>query len=704
MALGLVLGELAAPFQILADAYVRLLQMTVLPYMIVSLIAGLGSLSPGQAKRMLTRVGAILAVLWALSIAFAFLMRVSFPAWETASFFSTSLLLPAEPFDFLGLYIPTNPFHSVANAVVPAVVLFCVVVGVALIGVEGKERVLGPLQALSGTIGQVNHFVVKLTPIGLFAIATHLAGTLRLQDLERIEIYLVAYAAMALLFLLWVLPGLVGVLTPASYREVVGPARDAVITAFMTGSLFVVLPMLGECARDVLRRHAAARPEAEGYPDVIVPASFNFPHSAKLLSLSFIPFAAWFSEVSIGGVFKYLQLAVLGLMTFFGSLTAAIPYLLDLFHIPQDTFQLFLATGVVNSRVGSAVAAMHTLVLAILGSFALAGLLQVRRAKLVRYLVVTGVLVLGSIGGLRLLFEAAFEQEYTKDEVLAAMNTRRGGVEAVVHREPAPGLEEDREGSVLDRIRARGILRVGYNPDNPPYSFFNAHGELVGFDVEMANDLARTLGTTLEFSPVGFTGIRQGMEQRCCDLIMSGVIMTPERAEEVAFSRPYLEEHLAFLVPDHERSRYAARDNLRRASGLRLGVLRSSLVVDRVRRYVPEAEVRELESFEEAERFFEGRHHGLDALVVSAERGAVWSLRYPRLAVVVPAPPLMTIPLAYVVAERDGALWLFLNTWIDLKQRDGTIDELRDYWVYGKDAQPREPRWSIIRNVLGWVE
>ena len=97
-------------------------------------------------------------------------------------------------------------------------------------------------------------------------------------------------------------------------------------------------------------------PEAEEYPDVIVPASFNFPHSAKLLSLSFIPFAAWFSEAAIGGVLRYLQLALVGLLSFFGSLNAAVPYLLDLFRIPHDTFQLFLATGVVNSRVGSAVA------------------------------------------------------------------------------------------------------------------------------------------------------------------------------------------------------------------------------------------------------------------------------------------------------------------------------------------------------------
>ena len=678
--------------------------MTVLPYMIVSLIAGLGSLSAQQAKMMLTRVGAILAFLWALGIGFAFLMPLSFPDWETASFFSTSLLHPAEPFDFLGLYIPTNPFHAVANNVVPAVVLFCVVLGVALIGVKDKERILAPLNALSGTIGQINHFVVRLTPIGLFAIGASLAGTLRLAEMERIQIYLIAYAAVALLLMFWVLPALVGVLTPASYREVVGPARDAMLTAFMTGSLFVVLPMLGECARDVLRRHAAERPEAEEFPDVIVPASFNFPHTAKLLSLSFIPFAAWFSDVAIGGVLKYLQLAALGLLTFFGSLTAAIPYLLDLFRIPHDTFQLFLATGIVNSRVGSAVAAMHTLVVAILGSFALAGLLRVRRRRLVRYLVVTGALTVSTLGGLRLVFHTAFEQEYHQDKVLAAMHGIRGGVEATVHREPPPPLDEPREGSLLDRVRTRGTLRVGYNPDNPPYSFFNARDELVGFDVDMAYELARTLGTTLELVPFDFTRIADAMKEPCCDLMMSGVVVTPELAEEISFSRTYLEEHLAFLVADHDRARFSSRETVRSIPGLRLVALRSSVVLQRLHRYAPEAKVRPLRSLEEGKRFFRGEEADVDALVMPAERGALWSLRYPRMSVVVPDPPIMTLPLAYAVGERDEHLRLFLNAWIDLKERDGTIQELRDYWVYGQDAEPRGPRWSVIRNVLGWVE
>ena len=704
MGLGLFLGELAAPFQVLADAYVRLLQMTVLPYMIVSLIAGLGSLSADQAKTMLTRVGAVIAVLWAVSIGFAFLMPLSFPSWDTASFFSTSQLYKPQPFDFLGLYIPTNPFHALANSVVPAIVLFCIVVGVALIGVKDKDRILGPMHALARTIGEVNHFVVKLTPIGLFAIGASLAGTLRLEEIERIQIYLIAYGAVAALLMLWVLPGLVSVLTPAGYREVVGPARDALLTAFMTGSLFVVLPMLGECARDILRRHAAETPEAEEFPDVIVPASFNFPHSAKLLSLSFIPFAAWFSETAIGGVVKHLQLAFVGLLTFFGSLNAAVPYLLDLFRIPHDTFQLFLATGVVNSRVGSAVAAMHTLVVAILGSFALAGLLRVDRNRLVRYLALTALLTVGTLGGLRLLFGVAFEQGYTMDEVLAGMQRVRGGVEAVVHREPVAPLEEPKERSLMARIRARGVLRVGYTPDNPPYSFFNGRGDLVGFDVEMAHELARTLETTLEFVPVEFAEIRERMSEGCCDLMMSGVVITPERAEEVVFSIVYLEEHLAFLTSDHLRSVFADRDAIRARSPLRIGIPPVSYVVDEVREYAPEAEIDVADGGDEVRRFIEGERTDLDAFVLPAERGAIYSIRHPRLSVVVPDPPIMTIPLAYVVGERDERFRLFLNTWIDVMKRDGTIDDLRDYWVYGKDAQPRQPRWSIIRNVLGWVD
>ena len=87
-----------------------------------------------------------------------------------------------------------------------------------------------------------------------------------------------------------------------------------------------------------------------------------------------------------------------------------------------------------------------------------------------------------------------------------------------------------------------------------------------------------------------------------------------------------------------------------------------------------------------------------------AERGSAWTLQYPQFSVVVPEPGIVKVPLAYPIARHDEAFASFINTWIELKRKDGTIDTLYDYWVLGREAAPHQPRWSIIRDVLHWVK
>jgi len=164
---------------------------------------------------------------------------------------------------------------------------------------------------------------------------------------------------IALLLALWGLPGLVAALTPFSYKEVLGPTRDALITALMAADLFNVLPILIQACKDLFERHRLVDDTTRTLPDVIVPTSFNFPHTGKLLSISFILFAGWFADAAVP-VTEYPRLALTGLLTLFGSTTAAVPFLLDLFRIPTDTFRLFLATSVVNARFSALLAALHT--------------------------------------------------------------------------------------------------------------------------------------------------------------------------------------------------------------------------------------------------------------------------------------------------------------------------------------------------------
>src|SRR5262249_59831429 len=62
--------------------------------------------------------------------------------------------------------------------------------------------------------------VSKLTPIGVFAVVASAAGTMRLEDLSKLQVYLWTYMAIALVLTLWVLPALIMSCTTLTYRQV----------------------------------------------------------------------------------------------------------------------------------------------------------------------------------------------------------------------------------------------------------------------------------------------------------------------------------------------------------------------------------------------------------------------------------------------------------------------------------------------------
>jgi Na+/H+-dicarboxylate symporter/ABC-type amino acid transport substrate-binding protein len=699
-AVGLFFGERVSGLQDIADAYVKLLQMTVLPYVTISIISGLGSLNAAQARTLGMRVGLVLALLWALALAAVLLFPLMFPPHQSASFFSTTLVEEREPFDFLNLYIPTNPFYSLANNIVPAVVLFSIVVGAALVAVPEKARLLEVLAVAGSAVSKATNFVVSLTPYGVFAIAAVVAGTLSMEDLTRLEVYLVSYVAMSLLLSIWVLPGLVAALTPVPYGALIFRTRDALVMAFMTTSLFAVLPLLTEQAKALLRDYARVDGTRAG-TDVIVPASFNFPHSGKLLSLSFLLFAGWFADRHVPGA-DYPRLAGTGLLVMFGNVNAAVPFLLDLFRIPADTFRLFMTSAIVNARFGTLVAAVHTLAIAVIGTCAVSGTLTIDGRKLARFGIVTVALTTIVVGGSRALLELALNRPYSQDAVLTGMEMRRDRGAARVFRNgeavpPLPAVTS----SVLDRVRSRRVLRVGYFEDSLPYVFFNRRGELVGFDVEMALQLARDLGVSTELVPVDRRLLEHGLDSGSCDVVMSGAAITADRAMKVQFSAPYLDETVAFIVPDHLAAAFSEWSSIRAMGRLRVAVPRAPYFTQKVRDELRDVDVVPIDRMDD---IFAPHDPPIDAAIATAERGSAYTLLHPEYSVAVPKPRPFKVPLAYIVAGRDAEMAAMVNTWIDLKRRDGTIDELFAHWILGQESSPREPRWSIVRDVLHWAK
>ena len=261
-----------------------------------------------------------------------------------------------------------------------------------------------------------------------------------------------------------------------------------------------------------------------------MPASFNFPHTGKLLSLSFILFAGWFADAAVPST-HYPQLALTGLVTFFGSLNAAVPFLLDLFRIPADTFQLFLATGVINSRFGTLVAAVHTLTVALLGTCAVTGVGAAPRADRCSAIRPSPpLLTLAVIGGTRVVFAQLLPTQYTKDQVLAACTCCTTRSPAVVQR-PPPGPERCDEPAAARGAFARAASCASATcPTHCRSRSSTRRGDLVGLRRRARAPPGRGAGRRARVPSGRPRTLAEQLADGYCDLVMSGVAVTTLRA------------------------------------------------------------------------------------------------------------------------------------------------------------------------------
>jgi len=700
--LGIFFGEKMAFMKVWGDVYVKLLQVTVLPYIVVSLTGSLGKLTFDQASVMAKRVSLLLMLIWIMTLVAILLSVFSFPPIESASFFSSSIIPSEKELDYVSLYIPFNPFFSLAENMVPAVVVFCVMMGVALIAMEKKDVVIVPLDVIAGALAKITDFVVALTPLGLFAIAAASAGTMHLEDLAQLQVFIWLFMALSMYFTLWLLPGMLTCCTDVPYRKLLLFFRDPLAVAFFTGSLFVVLPLIAERCVKLIKRYITRNEDTMRAVEVIVPASFNFPSAGKLMLLLFVPFAGWMTNTDISPD-RFLEFAVTGLFTFFGNANVAVPWLLDFFRIPADMFNMYLMSSLISSRFSTLTAAMFTVVITVVGACAMTGNIRFTFVRFVRYLAVTFAGLLALIAVMALFFRFAVNIHYAKRDVAMEMELRLQADEDVtVYKKMPPALPKPPPNvPLVQAIRQRGFIRVGYSStDNMPFTYINASGKLVGLCVDLAHQLAKDMSVRLELVPTGHETLLQDIRANKMDVVMAESAITPERAALVNFTDPFMHETLAFLVKDHLRNRFKNYDRLK-TEHFKMAFVNLPYYRSKLNQLFPNAEVVPLESFDD---FFAGKLKGVDALVYTAESGSFLSLLHPRYTVVVPKGLTLKIPLGFPVRMGGASLVRFMNAWIDLKKEDGTMDKLFDYWIKGEEAEPRKPRWCIARNVLHWID
>ncbi|HEX9015973.1 MAG TPA: basic amino acid ABC transporter substrate-binding protein [Chloroflexota bacterium] len=104
-------------------------------------------------------------------------------------------------------------------------------------------------------------------------------------------------------------------------------------------------------------------------------------------------------------------------------------------------------------------------------------------------------------------------------------------------------------GPNIDRVKKAGKLVVLQDATFRPMEFKDEKGDIVGFDVDVADAFAKSLGVKLEVQNINWDGIFVALKQGKGDMILSSVTITDERKKEMSFSQPYFAAGQVIVVP-----------------------------------------------------------------------------------------------------------------------------------------------------------
>ncbi|MEJ5258382.1 MAG: basic amino acid ABC transporter substrate-binding protein [Fervidobacterium sp.] len=227
-------------------------------------------------------------------------------------------------------------------------------------------------------------------------------------------------------------------------------------------------------------------------------------------------------------------------------------------------------------------------------------------------------------------------------------------------------------GQSLTEIKKRGKLVVGTEPTFPPFEFVDEKNQVVGFDIDIANELAKRLGVKLEIVNLPFDSLIPALQQGKIDLIIAGMTITEERAKVVDFSKPYFEANQAIVVRkglDFSPKGFDALVGKKVA--VQLGTT-GDLVVSEIKGI----EVVRFQKFTDA--FLELQNGRVDAVVLDEAPAKAYVKKFPKFTI----SAVVDTGETYGIAVRKGnkELLNFVNQTLDIMKGAGTYTKLLQKW------------------------
>ncbi len=231
----------------------------------------------------------------------------------------------------------------------------------------------------------------------------------------------------------------------------------------------------------------------------------------------------------------------------------------------------------------------------------------------------------------------------------------------------------------LQRIRGAGVLRVGTTGDYTPFSLLRSDGSYEGADIDMAQDLAATIGVGLQFVPSVWVDLLYDFLEDRFDIAMGGVTVNAARAEKAFFSMPTFVDGKRPLCRREDRDRFTSIAAINQP-GVRVIANPGSANEAFARANFTRAEV--TIHRDNTSVFAEIAAGRADVMVTDGLEADHQAQLHPELCAVLVAAPFTRLEKAYMFA-RDPALKAFIDGWLDAAVASGAWQRALDRAMSG---------------------
>ncbi|MDQ0087694.1 polar amino acid transport system substrate-binding protein [Paenibacillus anaericanus] len=228
-------------------------------------------------------------------------------------------------------------------------------------------------------------------------------------------------------------------------------------------------------------------------------------------------------------------------------------------------------------------------------------------------------------------------------------------------------------GSNKDTNGDKKTLTIGMSADFPPYEFHikNESGadEIVGFDVEIAKEIAKDMGAELVIKDMIFDSLLNELSSGRVDLVISGLSPDPKRAKQIDMSQIYYNAEQSVVTLTENKEKYATMESL---EGLKIGVQKSSIQED-IAKGIAGAKITSLAKISDI--IMQLTSNRVDAAIIEGPVAAAFVKNVEGI-VITDAKPV-TEDEGYVIGVKKGNKELLdqVNTTLDRLIKDGSIDK-----------------------------